>query len=205
MEQGLPRQAHRAQAEFLTHPDQQAENGGMEVHMMMGVDVIECESRRLKGQELSPDLDRELPPGGRLEKITKSGAGEAIAKPAMLVDQGLDLCGRQDRKAIDHDQMQTNAKLRQPPRPFHGIPGGGFPDHQAGRGENAVPVRGLDRLVHRLGKTEIVGGDDEALQAAFSLPHRNLKNSTPSRNWRFITAGLFSMSKVSAAILLGRK
>ena len=55
------------------------------------------------------------------------------------------------------------------------------------------------------GGAEVVGGDDKMLQAAASRWRKNLKNSTPSRNRRFIISGLRTISPTIDAIFGARK
>ena len=99
--------------------------------------------------------------------------------------------------------MQANAEIGHGFGPPHRIGGSGRPHHQAGMGENPLTMRPFDTLVDGLGKPEIVGGDDDFLQAWRS--RRNRKNSTPSRSRRFIICGLRTISLTMEAIFGARK
>jgi len=102
--------------------------------------------------------------------------------------------------------MQSHTQVRHPSRTLHGIGGRACSDHQAGRGENSISMRPLDRFVDLGREPEIVGGDDQRLQCAISRrSRRKWKNSTPSRSRRFIICGLAAISATIDAILPERK
>ena len=86
-----------------------------------------------------------------------------------------------------------------------GVCGGRSRDHQACRAQDSLPMRQLDRFVDLGREPEVVGGDDETLQAATSRWRKNLKNSTPSRSRRFIISGLRTISPTIDAIFGARK
>lgn len=77
--------------------------------------------------------------------------------------------------------------------------------HQARRAEDALAMRELHRFVDLGREPEIIGGDNETLQAATSRWRKNLKNSTPSRSRRFIISGLRTISPTIDAIFGARK
>ncbi len=60
-------------------------------------------------------------------------------------------------------------------------------NHQARGSQNAIGESFFDRVVDGGRTSVIVGCDDQLLQAVFSRPQRKRKNSTPSRNCRFMT------------------
>ena len=90
-------------------------------------------------------------------------------------------------------------------RPRHGVTRRRRTDHEAGAGQHAVAMRGLDRLVDGRVETEIVSADDESLQLAICRSRRKWKNSTPSRKRRFIIVGLRTISLTIEAIFPARK
>ncbi len=63
----------------------------------------------------------------------------------------------------------------------------------------------FDGLVDFAGGAEIIRRDDQPLQAASRRVRKKWKNSTPSRNRRFIMSGLTIISATMEAILDGRK
>ena len=77
--------------------------------------------------------------------------------------------------------------------------------HQARRTKDALFVRHLHGGVDLGRETKIVGRDDEMLQSAISRSRKNLKNSIPSRNRRFIISGLRTISPTIEAIFGARK
>jgi len=78
-------------------------------------------------------------------------------------------------------------------------------DHEARRGEDSVVVRLRDGAVDAAGKSEIVAGDDELLQAWSSRAVMKRRNSAPSRRRRFIIPVLEIISHAISAIFAGRK
>lgn len=91
-------------------------------------------------------------------------------------------------------------------RPRNRVGSSGTADHQARRGQDALAVRDLDRLIDLWRQPEIVGGDDQPVQWRTSRrSRRKAKNSTPSRSRRFSICGLFAISETMAAIFGARK
>ena len=58
--------------------------------------------------------------------------------------------------------MQTDAQARILARQGDRFVGGGFIDHEAGRGQDALAMGANDRLVDGMGTAEIVRVDDQA-------------------------------------------
>ena len=82
--------------------------------------------------------------------------------------------------------------------------------HEACCVEHAGKVGPLNCLVHGGGQAEIIRREDDLAagghsQAALLRSRMNWKNSTPSRNRRFIICGLRTISPTMAAILGARK
>ena len=114
--------------------------------------------------------------------------------------------GGSSRPALDQHEVQADAQARQAAGAPDRVGGGGLRHHEARGGEDAVAVRRLDGLVDLGREPEIVGRDDEALQAATSRrSRRKRKNSTPSRRRRFIISGLRTISPTMEAIFGARK
>jgi hypothetical protein len=101
--------------------------------------------------------------------------------------------------------MQANAKSGKAARAGDGIGGGCARDHQAGSGQNTIAMRLFDRFIYFRRNAEIIGRDDQLLQAWLRRARRNWKNSTPSRSRRFIISGLAIISATIDAIFDGRK
>ena len=101
--------------------------------------------------------------------------------------------------------MQADAQTGQAPRARDRVRRGCTADHQAGCGEDAQVVRGLDGRIDLRREPEIIGRDNQTLQSAISRSRRNLKNSSPSRSRRFIISGLRSISPTIDAIFGARK
>ncbi len=142
--------------------------------MLVRVDVIERQPGRGEGGELRRDLGRELAARRRQEEHRRAGRRHIVAKAAASVDEAGNLLGRQDRRAVDEDEVEADAEVGQALGPRHRVGGGGRADHQAGGGQDAARVGDLDRLVDRDVVAEVVGGDDEALHP------RKTKNAPPA-------------------------
>ena len=101
--------------------------------------------------------------------------------------------------------MHADAQRWQAPCTGYRIGGRRRRDHQACGGENATAMRGLDRIVDLARGSEIIGGDDQALQTTSRRERKKWKNSTPSARRRFMISGLVNISATMEAILDGRK
>src|SRR5579883_2939776 len=175
----------------------------------MAVDVVEGEAGGAERGELGADLGGEPAPRPGPEEEAEAGGDLVAGKAPVAADQAGKLGRRQDRHAVDEDEVEPDRQPRQAPRPRHRIGRGGGRHHQAGAGQDAVAIGALDRLVDRTVAAEIVGTDDQpaaaAAQLAISRWRRNWKNSMPSRSRRRIICGLFSISATRAAIFWRRK
>jgi len=171
----------------------------------VAVHMIERKTGLLVGTELSLDLSLELCPHRWPRADIKSKLREVLAQLTARVDEIRDAFRRRGRLALDQDQMQADAEVRQPAGAPNRVGGGGSGDHQARRAQDALLVRQLDRFIDLGRQPEVIGGDDEMPQAATSRWRRNLKNSTPSRSRRFIISGLRTISPTIDAIFGARK
>jgi hypothetical protein len=61
--------------------------------------------------------------------------------------------------------MQSDTKSGKAARAGHGIGDGCTRDHQAGRGQNTIAMGLFDRFIHFRRDAEIIGRDDQLLQA----------------------------------------
>jgi hypothetical protein len=86
----------------------------------------------------------------------------------MLIDQIRHSRRRQHRIGVDQRQMQPNGKPRQATRELHSPGRRRRSDHQTCGSEDAFDMRALNRLVDFVGKTEVVGRDDQIFQCAVS-------------------------------------
>jgi len=175
----------------------------VQMHVLVRVGMIQRQAGGGKSRELRADFRRQLSAHMRIEKITNPQSQLVGGKPASRVHKIRDLRVRQNRGALDHHQMQPHMQTRHRLRPPHGIGECRRADHQAGVGENSLAVRALDAFVDNGRKSEIIGADNNPLQAWRS--RRNWKNSTPSRNRRFIICGLRTISLTMEAIFGARK
>jgi len=102
--------------------------------------------------------------------------------------------------------MQADAEIRASSCPRDRIRSCTRANHQTRRAQYARAMRGFYRFVDFVRQPKIVGGDDQLLQCvAPRRSRRNWKNSTPSRNRRFIMSGLLTISLTIDAILPERK
>ncbi len=197
--------AHRAHAELPSDRNEEPCDRRVEMHVLMGVDVIEGKPGCAKGGKLRPDFPRERAANRRQEEKPQAGGDKIVGKgtfrrgkpeAARVLGNGL---------PVDENEVKADPQPRQPFCPAHRIGCGGACYHEACRGKDAVAVGLLDGLVDRLVLPEIVGGDDKALQLAISRLLRNWKNSIPSRSRRPAICGLLIISARREAILLRRK
>jgi hypothetical protein len=178
----------------------------MQVKMLVRGDVVERETCRSEGLELSSHFRPHLSLHMRQEEHLGAETRHVRPKSAARIDEIGQVSRRQDRRSVDQRQMQSDRKLRQTPGHLDGPGRRWSADHQARRCQYPVNVSALDGLVDCVGEAEVVGRDDQIFQCAVSCrSRRNRKNSTPSRRRRFITSGLRIISPIIEAILPGRK
>ena len=92
----------------------------MDVHVLVGVDMVERQPGGCIGGELGLDLAGELAAHRRLEEIGEAGAHLVVSEAPVRADQVGNLIGRQDRRAVDQDHMQADTEIRQAPGAFDG-------------------------------------------------------------------------------------
>lgn len=203
----LQGQTHRPHAEFSSDRDDQGGDGWMNMHVLMGIDMIEVESRRFERRELRADFGGELPSRPRIEEEADPSPHHVAVKQAGVIHEIRNCLRRQDRSPLDQNDVKANGKARQRAGSCDGVTSRRRTHHEAGAGENAVSAGPFDGRVDGFIQSEIVGADDEApsRQWASSRSRRNWKNSTPSRNRRTIISGLRTISPTIDAILPARK
>ena len=141
----------------------QASDCGMEMKMLVRVDVIQAETGGGKGRELRFDLGFQLAAHLGQEEHRRPSPRHVGAEIAVGVHQVWHLCGRQNRLAFYQHQMQADPQRWQGFGTAYRIVGGGARHHQAGGGENAVFMAMLHGFVDRFGSAEIVRRDDKLL------------------------------------------
>src|SRR5690349_16844024 len=139
----------------------------MLMEMPVPIHVVEDESGFAKQGELSADFRLHLFPNamrkgdpgsdtpGRTMKNAFFALSEEIRDPGTIERRG----------TVDQGQMQANAKLGHSSSPPDGVGGGLSRDHEAGAGEDTVPVRHLDGLVDGKRHAEIVCRQNDLARA----------------------------------------
>ena len=168
----FPRHAQRTHAVALSDGEQKRTHGGMEVEVMVRVDVVERQTGRLEGTKLRLDFRRQLPAHARAQEHAHARARDVAAQAPPGVDQVRYALRRQQRRAIDEYQVQADVERRQAARARHRVGCCRSRHHQACRRQDALRVRELDAFVDLHRQAEIVGRDDERLQCAASRRSR---------------------------------
>ena len=155
----------------------------MKVHVVMGVHMIQLQSRFQERLKLRTNLLFQLSPDVRPKEKTEAGASQPAGKNAATVHEARHFIEGQHRTAFYHDQVQTHSKGRERARPRDSVVCSGAADHQTGRGENSAAVRLGDGLIHRCCQAEIVTRDNQPPHVlaprARSLPSRVRVYSVP--------------------------
>ena len=113
------------------------------------IDMVEREPGCAERLELRTDLAPELARGPTAERKTETRRAPCSGRSAIAAQEPGDLAIRQHMTAVDQHEMQADTQPRQAARARHRVGRGGGADHQAGGGQDAVPVRLFDRLVDR--------------------------------------------------------
>jgi hypothetical protein len=103
----------------------------MEVHVVVGIDVVERQSGCVERFELGPDLTRELAANARENEKSDAGTGHVPVEPALTAEEMGDLLLAENRMAVDQVQMQADAKLGKTMGAGHRIGRRLASDHQA--------------------------------------------------------------------------
>jgi hypothetical protein len=145
----------------------------MEMHVLVGIDVVEGQTGRAKSSELRSDFRFNLAPNSRKQEKSDPGASHVPVECCIAANEPGNLDIRQYRTAIHQNQMQTDAKFGQAAGTAYCVGGSISSDHQAGGGENPVSMRLFDSFVDCRVEPEIVGADDQSPQLVISRPRRN--------------------------------
>ena len=179
---------------------------GMQVKMLVRVDVIEFEAGRAERLELGADLRPHLPAHMGQQKHRRAGESHVRAKEPATVHQ---ISGAPTATAparVDKREMQSDRKPRSRRASSTAAAVAGAPTIRlaAVRTPSAC-ARSIAWLTSSR-EAEVVRREDKIFQCAVSCRSRKKrKNSTPSRRRRFMTSGLLTISPTIEAILPGRK
>ena len=110
----------------------------MQMHMIMCVYVIQGETGLLKRIELRTNFPFQLAAHLPHKEISETGTHQIRIEHPRAIDEVRDLFRRKNRPAAHHDDMETHAEPIELMRPDNCIFRGVRPDHQAGRGQNAI-------------------------------------------------------------------
>jgi len=177
----------------------------MQMKVLVGVAVIERQPGCLKGRELRGDFIGELPARLMATGDERPDRGHVRTERPLVVYETTHGGRRKNGTAFDQNYVQADAQGGQAARACYRVCGRRGGHHQARCRQYAVPMPGLDGLIHFCGGTEVVRRHDQTLQAVSRRVRRKRKNSTPSRRRRFIISGLAIISPTIEAILEGRK
>src|SRR5579872_2682930 len=133
----------------------------MDMHVVLGVDVIERQSRGAKGFELGANLRFQLRPNARVKEEPHAGAYEILRERSVTIHEIGNVPRRENRTTVDDDHVQADAKRWHGASSRHGIVRRRGADHEAGGAEDSFAVSALDRLVDGARKAEVVSGDDD--------------------------------------------
>ena len=146
-------------------------DGRVQLKMMVTIDVIEDKPGRLIRRELRGDFCRKLLAHLGAKENIHARPDHALAKTPVCIDKVRNALGWQHRPAVDQNKVQAHAKRGEAPGAGHGIVNGRSAYHQARRGQDAIRVRDLDRLVDLGRQAKVIGGNDERLQC--TVPRRS--------------------------------
>ncbi len=155
----------------------------MQMHVVVGVHVIQGKSCLLKRLKLGTDLGLKLPPDSGPEEEVESGSYKMRGEFALCIHEVRQLRGRQYRFPLHQHQMEAHPQRRQVSRPLYGVLGGARTYHQTRCSQDAALVCFDDGLVYWDGKAEIIPGDDDSPHGPVSFdtsrPSRVTRNSVP--------------------------
>ena len=140
------------------------------MQVQMAIDVIQGQASGVKPLELRVDFGPKLRPQTALEKIVEARPDRAVGEFATGIDQSGNPGRRQRGVPQQQGEMQTDTEPGIYPGQFHRLVQAGLVYHQAGRGQNAFPMRARDGFVDGRGEAEVVRVDDEtALSSTISV------------------------------------
>lgn len=153
---GFGRDADGGEAEVSANADEQAADGGVQMHVFVGIGMAEGQAGGGEGGELGADFGGEL--------AAHDGAKEVIQAEAELIGREVaggaqqirDFGGGQDGRPFDHHQMQADAQIWQAAGAADRILCRFAGDHEAGGIEHAIAMGALNAFVDGFGEAEIV-------------------------------------------------
>ena len=131
------------------------------MEMMMAVDVVHHQTRRLEALELGADFRLGLTSHFAREEQIESELLGIVKEPAVGADEIGHLLDGQYGHAVDQHDMKANTKSRQASRAADSVRESRSAGHQARGRKNAVAVPSFDGFVDRNRDAEIVGGHDQ--------------------------------------------
>ena len=158
----FPCNADCAKAEFPADIDQHPPDGGVQMHVLVGIGMIQRQAGVGESLELRTNFRRQLPADTGTKIIVDPQPQLIRRELTVRIDQIGDRGMRQNGWPLDRHEMQPDLQSGQVARPTDGIGGGGRGDHQARLSQHAVAMRPFHRLVHRFGQPEIVRRKDDA-------------------------------------------
>ena len=159
--------------------------------MLVGVEVVAGQAGGAEGGQLRGDLGPQLGAGGGRGGQGQPEPRHVVAEAAIGPDQRRDARRRQHRAAVRQGQVQPDGQPRRRGGPGPGLRARRAADHQARGGQDAVAMGLFDGGIDLGAPPEVIGRDDQPLQAAafgcalaVFRSRRKWKNSTPSRSRR---------------------
>ena len=159
--QRFARQSDPVYAVLAAEVEEVGPDDGMQMEVLMSVGMVPGQARGGEAGELRLHFTAELGLGGAREGVAQAGQERIVAELAVKAYQGRDLGGRQQRVIVGGGDMEADADTRKVSGDGDGLVESRFRDHQAGAGEDALPMRPQDRRVDTGGVAEIVRIDDQ--------------------------------------------
>ena len=151
---------HGGHAKIAPNFDYRPRDRRMNMHVLVGIHMVEWQPGRAKCLELRADLRCELTANLRQSEKPHAGAAHIRIETAVPAHQTGDLGARKRRMPVDEHQMQADPQVRQATGTSYRIGDGRSADHQARGRQNAPPVRLLGSFVDGGIEPEIVCADD---------------------------------------------
>src|SRR6516225_8852733 len=83
----LRRNAHPSETKFAADPQHKPRNSWMQVHMLVRIRVMQCQSSCCEGRELRADLCDQLSANARLGEIADAQAKLLRREPTVCIDE----------------------------------------------------------------------------------------------------------------------
>ena len=141
--------------------EQQAQHGGVYMHVHVAVYMRQAQTCRGKALELSLQLARQLCPCRRTESVPQAGTPGFGGEDAIMVGDVWHLVRGQCSTTTSYYHMQSHGERWRLSRQRHGFVHSVASYHQAGTGEDALPVRVHDGLVDAVRSAKVVRIQDD--------------------------------------------